>query len=197
MKLDAAYWEARYKNQETGWDIGTVSPPLKSYFEQLKDKSARILIPGAGNGHEAAFLLDQGFNNVFMLDISKTPLLNFEEKYPSFPKAHLVHENFFEHNGIYDLIIEQTFFCALDPALRSAYAKKMYSLLATPGTLAGLLFDDPLMKDGPPFGGTREEYLKHFRPYFTLRTFERATNSIVPRAGRELFMILKKENGTL
>ncbi|MEP7129160.1 MAG: hypothetical protein ABI729_09845, partial [Chitinophagales bacterium] len=78
-----------------------------------------------------------------------------------------------------------------------AYEKKMYSLLATPGTLAGLLFDDPLMKAGPPFGGTREEYLPYFQHYFNLHKFEKATNSIAPRSGRELFMILKKENGTL
>lgn len=196
MHLDESYWENRYKNGETSWDLGNVSPPLKDYFDQLKDKNSRILVPGAGNGHEAAYLFQQGFNNVFILDISQAPLRNFEVRYPLFPKNHLLHENFFEHEGQYDLIIEQTFFCALDPSLRPAYAKKMYDLLATPGTLAGLLFDDLSLVEGPPFGGSQAEYLSYFQPLFRIQSFEKAVNSIPPRAGRELFIVLTKENGT-
>ena len=44
--LDAEFWENRYRNQETGWDLGTVSPPLKAYIDQLEDKDVAILIPG-------------------------------------------------------------------------------------------------------------------------------------------------------
>ena len=196
MKLDGQYWENRYQNAETGWDIGHVSTPLKTYFDQLTDKKQSILIPGAGNGHEASYLFQMGFTNVYLLDISITPLNNFHTLWPSFPEDHLIHGNFFEHIGQYELIIEQTFFCALDPILRPDYAKKMYELLRDQGTLAGLLFDDPLMPSGgPPFGGTRDEYLHYFQPYFTFRTFEKSFNSIPARSGRELFMLLKKRNG--
>jgi len=194
MNLDETYWENRYKNQETSWDMGDVSTPLKEYFDQLLHKNIRILIPGAGNGHEAAYLFEKGFSNVFLLDIARAPLKNFASRYPDFPGSQLLHEDFFEHKGQYDLIIEQTFFCALDPLLRSAYARKMSELLKSAGTLAGLLFDDVMAgKEGPPFGGTGEEYLKYFTPYFKLHIFNRAYNSIPPRAGRELFMVLKKK----
>lgn len=196
MNLDGNYWENRYRNAETGWDIGYVSTPLKAYFDQLDDKKQAILIPGAGNGHEAAYLFQTGFTNVFILDISLTPLNNFHAQWPAFPEDHLIHGNFFEHTGQYDLIVEQTFFCALDPMLRPDYAKKMYQLLTDQGTLAGLLFDDPLMPSGgPPFGGTGDEYFHYFQPYFTFRTFEKSFNSIPARSGRELFMLLKKRNG--
>ncbi|MEO6166424.1 MAG: SAM-dependent methyltransferase [Chitinophagales bacterium] len=195
--LDESYWEERYKSGETSWDLGAVSPPLKNYFDQLRNKKSRILIPGAGNGHEAAYLFEQGFENVFVLDISLAPLRNFKIRCPSFPENHLLHEDFFAHQGQYDLIIEQTFFCALDPSLRSAYSKKIYGLLAAQGTIAGLLFDDTAMKGGPPFGGSKEEYLQYFQPLFRIHVLEKAINSIPPRAGRELFMVLKKENGTL
>lgn len=194
MKLDANYWENRYHNAETGWDIGAVSTPLKVYFEQLVAKDERILLPGAGNGHEAAYLFQLGFTNVHILDISAAPLRNFQQQWPAFPKDHIIHGNFFEHKGRYDLIIEQTFFCALDPQLRKDYVKKMHELLDENGKLAGLLFDDPHMPAaGPPFGGTRDEYVQYFKPYFTFCTFEKSYNSIPARSGRELFMVLKKK----
>ena len=56
MKFDKKYWQDKYINQHTGWDIGYISTPIKEYIDQLSDKSLKILIPGAGNAHEAAYL---------------------------------------------------------------------------------------------------------------------------------------------
>ena len=53
----------------------------------------------------------------------------------------VLHGDFFDHAGVYNLIIEQTFFCALDPSLRGSYVEKMHSLLADGGKIAGVLFD--------------------------------------------------------
>ncbi|MFN3939736.1 MAG: SAM-dependent methyltransferase, partial [Chitinophagales bacterium] len=47
--LDAHFWNQRYVNQATGWDLGQVSPPLQIFFEQMQNKDVRILIPGCGN----------------------------------------------------------------------------------------------------------------------------------------------------
>ncbi|MFI5145052.1 MAG: SAM-dependent methyltransferase, partial [Ignavibacteria bacterium] len=108
------------------------------------------------------------------------------------PDDHLFCGDFFEHTGKYDMIIEQTFFCAIDPRERSNYAVKVYELLNEGGKLAGLLFDDKLNDDKPPFGGSREEYVQYFLPYFKFKVFEKAYNSIGPRTDREIFMILVK-----
>lgn len=186
-------WEKRYQDDETGWDIGSVSRPLKAYFDQLENKKLKILIPGCGNAHEAAYLHEKGFSNVYLLDIATTPLKNFSGRYPDFPKEHLVQTNFFEHKRQYDLIVEQTFFCAIDPADRAAYAKHTAALLPKGGKLVGLLWAVPMNEDHPPFGGSKSEYLDYFEPYFKLRTFEMAYNSIKPRAERELFLIAEKE----
>jgi methyl halide transferase len=193
MKLNAAYWSDRYRNRDTGWDIGYISTPLKAYFDQLADTSLRILLPGGGNSYEAEYLHTRGFTQVFLLDYAQEALDNFQARVPGFPEAHLIKEDFFHHRGTYDRIIEQTFFCALAPSLRSAYAKKCHDLLARGGKLAGLLFDDPLNADRPPFGGTREEYMEYFRPYFDIQQMEKAYNSIPPRAGRELFIKIEKK----
>ena len=92
------------------------------------------------------------------------------------------------------MILEQTFFCALPVELRKKYAQKMNSLLHPGGKLIGLLFDFPLKSDGPPFGGSKEEYLDYFEPYFEIKLMERSVNSIQPRMGSELFIHLIKKH---
>lgn len=188
-----SYWTERYQNQKTGWDIGYPSTPIKSYIDQLEDKQIRILIPGAGNAYEAEYLHKNGFTNVFILDISKAPLTAIQKRLPDFPADHLLHDNFFNHQNKYDLILEQTFFCSFPPLPenRKAYAEKMAALLDAGGKLVGLWFDIPLTGDlvKRPFGGDKKSYLKYFSPYFKTKIFEPAHNSIPSRAGTELFGI--------
>ncbi|MEL6391803.1 MAG: methyltransferase domain-containing protein [Bacteroidota bacterium] len=188
------YWTDRYIENRTGWDIGYPSTPLKTYIDQLDNKSLRILIPGAGNAYEAEYLFQQGFTQVYVLDISQEPLAAFQKRVPDFPEDQLLQGDFFTHQGQYDLIFEQTFFCSFLPTRenRTAYARQMSQLLNPGGKLVGLWFQFPLNPDGNrPFGGSKEEYLSYLEPYFTVRTFETAYNSIKPRMGKELFGVLE------
>lgn len=193
---DKTYWTGRYLKNETGWDIGHISTPLKTYFDQLKNKEIKILIPGAGHAYEAEYLFNHGFNNVFVLDVSIIPLKVFKERVPSFPEKHLIQGDFFKHEGHYDLIIEQTFFCSFPPLkeTRLEYANKMANLLRPKGKLVGLWFNIPLTEDVAkrPFGGDKDSYLSYFEPYFKIKAFELCYNSIVPREGKEYFGILIK-----
>jgi SAM-dependent methyltransferase len=191
--LDKKFWNDRYLNNDTGWDIGNISTPLKNYIDQLINKELKILIPGCGNAYEAEYLYNNGFNNVYLIDLSAKALELFNKRVPNFPKSNLICDDFFNHEGHYDLIIEQTFFCAINPKLRNDYAKHTSSILNLGGKLIGLLFNQPLNKDKPPFGGSKEEYLEYFRPYFKIEIMEVATNSIEPRANRELFIKLIKK----
>ena len=151
--LNEDYWTQRYQNNETGWDIGYVSTPIKAYVDQLKDKKIHILIPGAGNAYEAEYLWKQGFKNVWVIDLSQAPLNNIQSRIPDFPAEQLIHGDFFEHEKQYDLIIEQTFFCALNPTMRQDYVLAMHKRLKPKGKLVGLLFKVPLFDTHPPFGG--------------------------------------------
>ena len=186
------YWQKRYEDGTTGWDAGEITEPLRQYFEGLADKSLRILIPGAGNAWEAEWLHLNGFRNVTVLDMAPAPLKNIADRLPDFPSEHLVLDDFFNHSATYDLIVEQTFFCAINPARRMEYAQKMHQLLAPGGVLAGVLFNCHF-DGGPPFGGSAADYRLIFEPLFKLRTFEPCRNSIAPRAGRELFIVLEKK----
>lgn len=190
--LDEKYWSERYKLGLIGWDIGYPSSPLVQYLDQIENKSICILIPGAGNAYEADYAFRNGFLNVHVLDISKEPLDRFRVRFPDFPNENLHHQNFFDVRNTYDLILEQTFFCALDPNLREDYSRKMHELLNPDGILAGVLFDRIFDSKGPPFGGNREEYLTYFNGKFEIKTFERCYNSIPQRVNSELFIQLKK-----
>lgn len=188
------YWEEAYEHQRTPWDAGRITTPLKTYIDQLTNRSLRILVPGVGNGHELEYLHQQGFTNCYGLDISELALKNFSNRVPDFPKDHLLANDFFAIDTPFDLVLEQTFFCALPPELRPAYAEKMQQLLAPHGKLVGVLFDFPLTNEGPPFGGSREEYHTLFHPFFTIKTLEPCFNSIPPRAGKELFIQLQSHS---
>ncbi len=190
--LDKTYWDSRYKGGNTGWDLGEVSPALKAYIDQLVDKSLKILIPGGGNAYELAYLHQQGFTNAYLIDLSPTALANFQERNPSIDKKYLIEGNYFDHQEQYDLILEQTFFCAIDRSLRQQYAEKMHQLLNPHGKLVGLLWSEDFGTEQPPFGGTEKEYVNYFDGLFSIKTMEESYNSIKPRAGRELFIILQK-----
>lgn len=185
--LDDEYWSNRYCTHNDAWDLGRVSPPLQQYIDQLKNKSIRILIPGCGNAYEAQYLFDSGFTNITLIDISTEITSHLQKKW-SHTGIQVLHGNFFNHVGQYDLILEQTFFCALHPSLRPAYAAHTSKLLRPQGKLTGVLFDTHF-EGGPPFGGSRKEYLPLFSAHFQQVSLAPCYNSIGPRAGREIFLI--------
>jgi len=196
MVPDKQFWNDRYIQQQTGWDMGQISTPLKNYIDQISDKNISVLIPGCGNAHEAEYLLKQGFIDVTLIDIADEVVKEIEKKFSNeIAKGSLkvICGDFFELNHSFDLVIEQTFFCAINPTLRQKYADKMFEILKPNGKLAGVMFGVK-MEGGPPFGGTKEEYEKYFSPYFHFNKMEDCYNSIKPREGRELFVILQKKS---
>ena len=189
--LDQAYWDAQYKAKATGWDLGTVSPPIQELIDTIEDKNSAILIPGGGNSYEAEYLLRQGFTNITVIDIAPTLIEVLQQKFVNHPNVKIILGDFFEHQGQYDWIIEQTFFCALPPTMRPKYVWKMHQLLAPKGKIAGLLFNREF-EEGPPFGGNKVEYINLFSGAFTILKMDVCTNSVRPRANSELFIELEK-----
>lgn len=191
-KLNAEYWNDRYAEDNFPWDAGAPTTPLVEYIDQLQNKNIRILLPGAGAAHEGGYLHQQGFQNIHVLDWSGNALDRFHGKHPDFQKGNLICADFFEHSGQYDLILEQTFFCALPPAKRDDWVQQMHRLLAAGGKVAGVMFDFPLEEKGPPWGGSTQEYKDRFEPLFKVNIMESCRNSIKPRAGKEIFVEIQK-----
>ena len=191
---DPQYWNSLYQQKETRWDIGYPSTPLKEYIDQVTDKNQSILIPGCGNSYEAEYLLQNGFTNITLIDIASLLTAALEKKFNNYLNKELtiITGDFFELSNQYDLIFEQTFFCALDPSLRKSYVKKMYELLKPGGILVGVLFNRSF-EGGPPFGGTQKEYEELFKEKFEIIKLEPCYNSIEPRAGSEVFINVKRK----
>lgn len=192
MALDKNFWNERYLTGTTGWDLGKVSEPIAAYVDQLTDKNLRILIPGCGNAYEAAYLAQKGFTDITLIDIAPELVKNISQQFEQTPAVKVIEGDFFEHKGVYDLILEQTFFCALDPSLRQKYVEHMHEILSEKGKIAGLLFNKLFEHQGPPFGGFSEEYQQLFKSHFRIKTLEPCYNSASPRAGSEVFIILEK-----
>ena len=193
QELNKTYWDNRFLNCDTPWDLGYCSPPLKKYFDNLTNKELEILVPGAGNAYEAEYLFNKGFKNVYVLDISTEAIKLFTERVRKFPKEQIICQDFFAHKKQYDLIVEQTFFCALNPVLRSAYAMQVRNLLKPNGKLIGLMFNNTFEKAGPPFGGSKNEYEATFLPHFKNIKMTPCLDSIKPRLGNEIFVEISEK----
>ena len=189
MNLDKDYWENRYVEGTTGWDTGYITRPIKEYIDQLEAKSLSILTPGSGPSHEAEYIHQQGFENIHIIDMSELAMDTFKKRYPTFPESQIHVQDLLEHTGKYDIIIEQTCFCALEPHLRNQYLNHIKSMLNLNGKYVGLLFQHMELSDtdGPPFGGDLSYYLELFGNHFEIKTMEDCYDSIDPRAGNELW----------
>jgi SAM-dependent methyltransferase len=189
--LDQNFWNERYRSGNTGWDLGAVSPVFLPLIQQLTNHQIAILIPGAGNAYEAEYLADQGFQDITVLDISEEVCERLRTKWTDKACMKVLCTDFFNHQGQYDLILDQTCLCAIDPALRPQYAAHMFQLLNPNGLLSGVLFNKDF-EGGPPFGGNPEEYMAYFKPYFKMEIWEPCLNSVAPRAGAEWSIGLRK-----
>ena len=194
--LDNSFWNIRYQNNQTGWDLGEISNPIKKWFDNQENKKINILIPGAGKGHEVKYGFENGFGNIFYMDFSSRAADLFKEICPGFPKDQILIGDFFSLKKplFFDVIIEQTFFCAIDPTLRPNYVEKTNEILKENGKIIGLLFNREFDTNGPPFGGTEKEYRGLFNSKFNFKKFENSLLSSLPRKEYEFWIELIKKN---
>ena len=68
----ASFWDARYSSDVTPWDAGRVPAALKAFADD-RPPSARVLIPGCGSGHEAAYLHERRWD-VLAIDFSSAAI---------------------------------------------------------------------------------------------------------------------------
>jgi SAM-dependent methyltransferase len=195
--MEAEDWNKRWEMQEIGWDIGYGSPAILAYMQTYKNQDASILIPGCGNAYEATALVEAGFTNITVLDIAPKAVEILTEKFKGVPAITVLCGDFFALQGVYDLILEQAFFCAISPELRKDYVAKAFMLLAPSGKIVGLLFDKEFDGTGPPYGGRKVDYEAFFSPFFHIKHMEPCYNSIEQRKNAELFIELDKRAGIL
>ena len=184
-------WEERYLQGDTGWNLHQPSPPLVHLMQHLPPEARNwsILFPGAGESPDPAYWFSHGFKHVYVIDVSPTARKSFLSHHPDFPAHQYLIQDFFElRESKWRLIVEQTFYCAIQPEQRQAYAATMQRILLPEGELQGLWFERTFPFPGPPFGGNRHLYQSELEPFLTLMEAEICPHSASPRAGTELWM---------
>lgn len=125
-------------------------------FPTVKD--GRVLVPGCGRGYDCvSFVAEGGAAEALGLELSPVAV-EAAESYRDASglspgeagRVRFAEGNFFTHAPPqkYDLIFDYTFFCAITPASRAAWAVAMAGLLNEGGELATLMFPE-----GPDGGG--------------------------------------------
>jgi len=191
------FWNQRYLNNDIGWDINSPTPIFVDWSKSLKERK-KILIPGAGRGHDALFLSKQK-HDVYANDFSKEAIkyLNIKAKELKLP-IKTICQNFFSLSSYYgkmDVVLEYTFFCAINPKLRLKYIEEVSNLLKENGLFVGILL--PINKDinegGPPYAVNYKKTLEDFSKHFELLECKKSELSIKPRKNNEIFIIMKKK----
>jgi SAM-dependent methyltransferase len=163
-KSGMEFWEARWQSGETRWDHGRPSPPLVQYVEGHAPPAGKVLVPGAGGGHDAHYLAQYGAL-VTALDISPTALKRARQAYPH-PGIRYVEGDLLQPDsdwaGSFDWIVEHTCLCALPPEKWPAYAASVHRLLRPGGHYLAVFYRRPHSKEGPPFGIHEDQILDLF-----------------------------------
>lgn len=173
---DSNFWEQRYKEGTSHWDIGKPAPAFKKYFEpNTLPTQSFIAVLGCGKGHDAFFIAQNNKEcEVYAFDFSESAI-----NYCNEVKEKLKIENIYFHQvdiftllkeekwaSYFDYVIEHTCFCAIDPERRNEYIGLIKYLLKPDGKLAGLFFMRPKEIKGPPFGSTPDEIKEYFKKDF-------------------------------
>jgi len=186
---DPAFWEGLYTQGFTGWELGRAAPPLSNYFAATPPTGARALVVGCGRGNEARMLADHGAE-VTAIDIAPSAIQQAQAIVsPSSSSINYQLGDVFDlrrEPPAYDLIVEHTCFCAIDPKRRDDFVEAVADALHPGGVLVGLFYAHG-RDGGPPFTVSAEEVRARFGDRFVIDRLELAADSVIMRRGDELF----------
>lgn len=189
------YWNNIYNQPENpGWDLNQPAEAFKDMLPRIKLPKSRILVLGCGYGHDAALFAQAG-HVVTAVDFSNTAILEAQKKYSHFQNLNFERRDVFdlphEWNNCFDVVVEHTLFCAINPEKRPNLVRVWKRLLHEEGQLMGVFFT-MLKRYGPPYGATEQELRSLLMPHFQFLFWGRLRNSLPERLGKELFVLAKK-----
>ena len=192
------YWEESYQSGEMGWDLGRTTPVFENWI-QYKSNPLSICILGAGNGWDALHFSKLG-HTVTAVDFAESAINNMNKSAQRYDLSiNVLHLDIFDlsqnFHQDFDVVLEYTCFCAIDPARSIDYIEMVNHILKPEGELVGLLFpiDKDQNDDGPPFSVDLNATILIFSRYMRLIKKEIPQLSIERRKGREVFVIFRKD----
>lgn len=148
-------WDRCWEEGVTPWDLGKPTPALQRLLQTNFLPMGRALVPGCGSGYDVVAMAAPG-RYVIGLDSSEVAIKKARELASASPNAKYIsflQADFFtwEPTQLFDLIFDYTFFCAIVPNMRSAWATRMGDLLKPDGELITLMFPIDDHDGGPPY----------------------------------------------
>ncbi|OEL26388.1 putative thiol methyltransferase 2 [Dichanthelium oligosanthes] len=187
-------WEKSWEFGVTPWDLGKPTPVIEHLVRSGTLPKGRALVPGCGMGYDVVTLASPE-RFVVGLDISDMAVKKAKQWSSSLPNADyftFLVEDFFKWipSEQFDLIFDYTFFCALDPSLRVAWAETVNQLLKPDGELLTLIYLISDQEGGPPYNNTIADYQKVLEPLgFRAVVMEDNELAIKPRKVHVVFSL--------
>lgn len=169
----ASSWSIRYAMSQTPWDLGE---PHAELLARLDDdpglgtgSPGRALVPGCGSGHDAEALADAGWH-VTALDFAASARKLVETKLGDRGEFVLADLFEFQPSERFDLVLDHTCFCAIDPARRSDYGRAAAGWLKPHGRFVSIVFPKgkPVEHGGPPHAMATDDLRVALGPAFVL-----------------------------
>ncbi len=204
-----AKWELDYQRGTAGWDMGTPTPVFQRLLREgasdgalenvpyaLRFPPGRMLVPGAGRGHDAREFARRGFE-VVAIDFARDAVEDMRALMDDASQHEILHHDLFElpatFDGTFDYVLEYTCFCAIHPTRRVEYADTMARMLKRGGTYIALAFPLSGYVGNPPFAVNAAELIALMEQRgLKLLQREFPHDSIKPRKGREELLVMRK-----
>jgi len=193
--LTPDFWESRYQQGTTRWDIGKAAPAFVSLLQSDNaPMPGKTIVLGCGRGYDALLFAEAG-HAVTGVDFAPSAIAaatalaqqaNLSVQWRQDDIFHLPQH--YSHQ--FDYVVEHTCFCALPPEQRTAYINLVQSLLKPTGELIAIFFTHQ-RSGGPPYGIQPSDIRALFTPQFDIVQLDPINNSVPSRQGEEHFGRLK------
>ncbi|XP_043721549.1 probable thiol methyltransferase 2 [Telopea speciosissima] len=183
-------WDKCWEQGLTPWDLKQPTPVFLHLHQADALPRGRALVPGCGTGYDVVAIASPD-RYVVGLEISEHAIKRAKELFSSLPNANyftFTKEDFFtwQPTDLFDLIYDYTFFCAIEPSMRSAWASRIRDYLKPDGELITLMFPISDHVGGPPYKVSVADYEEVLHPMgFRAISIEDNELAIEPRKGRE------------
>jgi hypothetical protein len=153
-------WEADYQHGTDGWDLKGPTPVFKRLAASGRFEAGRMIVLGAGRGHDAREFARHGFQ-VTAVDFSPYAVHEMQRLAEPEAPVEIVQSDLFRlpsgFDHSFDYLLEYTCFCAIDPQRRNEYADLVARLLRSPDPASGrspnpALGRSPDLASGKPGG---------------------------------------------
>ncbi|XP_066364532.1 probable thiol methyltransferase 2 isoform X1 [Miscanthus floridulus] len=167
-------WRRCWEEGVTPWDLGQPTPAVVDLVNSgtlpggdHDGRATTVLVPGCGAGHDVVALSGAG-RFVVGLDISEAAIHKARQRAAAADgnSFDFVAADFFtwEPPDKFDIIFDYTFFCAFEPSMRPAWAKRIADLLKQDGELITLMYLAEGQEAGPPFNTAVVDYEEVLNP---------------------------------